>query len=223
MIIERTSFFVALGGLLAGGAGGYFAGERALLRPSPTVGVAERQPPVVTTVAAASEATAPPLTPPAPACDDTIGTPGACPAPGYSSDEGVAGCGALSTKRCDDFKRTMKPRVGERAVACLNALNAAQRCDPNRVNLCAHLALMNACPEPEGPVVTGVAPTDELSTRCASIAQGCGGTPSGPPVRECRATLAGLSAFGREQMASCMKTHCADKGLVGCEAVIDAK
>lgn len=222
MIIEKTSFLVALGGLFAGGAGGYLAGERGLLRPPPVVGVTEQQPPVVTTVALASSAVAPPA-PPMPACDDTAGAPGTCPAPGYPSDEGVASCGAPATKRCEDFKRTMKPRVAERAVACLSALSAAQRCDPNRVSLCAHLALMNACPEPEGALVAGVAPTDELTTRCASIAQECGGTTSGPPLRDCRATLAGLSLFGREQMTSCMKTHCADKGLVGCEAVVDAK
>jgi hypothetical protein len=32
-----------------------------------------------------------------------------------------------------------------------------------------------------------------------------------------------MSALGRDQMVSCMKTHCADKGLVGCEAVLDSK
>jgi hypothetical protein len=163
-----------------------------------------------------------PTTPPPPACDDTVGTAGTCPAPGYSSDEGD-GCGALPTKRCQDFKQAMKPRVAERAVACLSALPPAQRCDMTRMNLCGHVALMNACPEAEGATVAGVAPTDELTTRCASIAQGCNGMAFSPSMRECRATLAGLTTFGREQMASCMKTHCGDKGLVGCEAVVDTK
>jgi hypothetical protein len=82
---------------------------------------------------------------------------------------------------------------------------------------------MNACPEPEPAAVAGVLPTDEVTTRCASIALSCNGSALSPSLRECRATLAGLSTFGREQIASCLKTHCADKGLVGCEAVVDAK
>jgi hypothetical protein len=216
MIIDRTSFMVAVGSLLVGGAGGYYAGERALLQPTPVVGVTDLQPPPSRPIAEPVATTAAPA---APVCDDTVGTAGECPVPGYPSEEGV-GCGPIANKRCQDFKQTMKPRVAERAVACLNGLNAAQRCDASRDNLCGHLALMNACPEPEGAVVAGVPAADDLTTRCTSIVQGCGATGLTPPVRECRATLAGLSSFGRDQMASCMRTHCADKGLVGCEAVI---
>jgi len=72
-------------------------------------------------------------------------------------------------------------------------------------------------------LATGASPTDELSVRCAAIEQGCSATGFKPTARECRATLAGLNAFGRDQMASCMRTHCGDKGLVGCEAIIDTK
>lgn len=46
--------------------------------------------------------------------------------------------------------------------------------------------------------------------------------PLGPVTRDCRATLAGMSAQGRDGMVACMKTHCADKGLVGCEAMASA-
>ena len=220
MGIDRSSFLVAVASLLAGGAGGYYAGERGMLRPTPVVGVTELQPPpparpmvdpVTTSVA--------PAAPPPPVCDDTVGSAGECPAPGYPSEEGV-GCGALPGKRCQDFKQTMKPRVAEHAVACLSALNQGQRCETSRLSLCGHLALMNACPEAEGAAVAGVTPTDELTTRCASISQSCSASGLGPSARECRATLAGLNTFGRDQIASCMKTHCADKGLVGCEAVV---
>ena len=221
MIIDRTSFFLALGGLVAGGAGGYVVGDRGLRNAPHTVGVTEQQPPVILPAATTMAPTESTSTPPLPVCDDTIGAAAACPPP-YPSEEGE-GCGALPTKRCQDFKQSMKPRVAEHAVACLSALPPAQRCDPNRMNLCAHAALMNACPEPEAAAVAGVLPTDELTTRCASIAQSCNGSALSPSARECRATLAGLSAFGREQMASCMKTHCGDKGLVGCEAVVDVK
>jgi hypothetical protein len=224
MNIDRTSFLVALGSLVVGGAGGYVAGERGVLQPTPVVGVTEQQAPgshSPTGLPTASDNPAAPLTPPAPVCDDTVGTAAACPAPGYPSEEG--GCGALPTKRCQDFKQAMKPRVAERAVACLNALEPGQRCDANRLNLCGHLAIMNACPEPEANLAAGVSPSDELSVRCSAIEQGCSATGFKPTTRECRATLAGLNAFGRDQMASCMRTHCGDKGLVGCEAIIDAK
>jgi hypothetical protein len=222
MVIDRTSFMVAVGSLVVGGAGGYYAGDRGVPhQPTPVVGVTELQtpaPPARPMADPVATSTAP-AAPPTPVCDDTIGTAGECPAPGYPSEEGV-GCGALPTKRCQDFKQTMKPRVAERAVACLSALNQGQRCDGSRLSLCGHLALMNACPQPEGAAVAGVTPTDELTTRCASISQSCSASGLGPSARECRATLAGLNTFGRDQIASCMKTHCADKGLVGCEAVI---
>jgi hypothetical protein len=220
MIIDRTSFFLALTGLVAGGAGGYFVGDRGLLN-QPRTGVTDQQPLVAAPVAPPSATSEAPAAPPPPVCDDSVGTAATCPAP-YPSEEGE-GCGALPTKRCQDFKQAMKPRVAEHAVACLNALPPAQRCDLNRMNLCGHAALMSACPEAEGAIVAGVAPTDEVTTRCTSIAQGCNGAAFSPSMRECRGTLAGLSTFGREQIASCMKTHCGDKGLIGCEAVIDAK
>jgi hypothetical protein len=224
VIIERTSFFAALASLVAGGAGGYYAGEHGLLSSAPAPGVTERQASAPTTPAAPVATTAESSAasaPPAPACDDSLGSLAACPAPGYPAEEGE-GCGALPTKRCEDFKRTMKPRVAERAVDCLKALNPAQRCDSRRLDLCGHEALMNACIEPER--ATGAAvQADALTERCEAIARSCGGGALAPSMRECRATMAGLTELGRDSMASCMKTHCADKGLVGCEAVTEPR
>jgi hypothetical protein len=226
MVIDRTSFMAALGALALGGAGGYLASESgAFHRAGPTFGATELQAPAPPASAAqASTRATPPVAtaPEVPACDDSTGTAADCPSPGYSADEGVS-CGILATRRCQDFKRTMKARVAEHAVACLNALTPAQRCDGDRVNLCAHLALMNACPEPEGSPGAAAVSSDELTASCASMVQRCDATGLAPPVRECRATVAGLNAFGRDQMASCMKSHCVDKGLIGCEAVVDAK
>ncbi len=223
MVVDKTSFMVALGALAVGGAGGYLASESGTFRPRPTLGATERQAPVSPTSEQAVPGSAPPAAVPSvPACDDSTGTVADCPSPGYSADEGV-GCGIIATKRCQDFKRTMKPRVAEHAVACLTALSAAQRCDPNRVNLCAHLALMNACPEPESASRATAPSSDELTSSCVSMVQRCDPGGLAPPVRECRSTLAGLNAFGRDQMSSCMKAHCADKGLVGCEALIDTR
>jgi hypothetical protein len=148
-----------------------------------------------------------------------VGSPAACPPPGWPAEEG--GCGALPTKRCEDYKKAFKPRVAERAVACINALNPAQRCDPNRLNLCGHTALMAACSiveEPEAPD----AAADEITTQCNAIARGCEGVSPGPTMRDCRVTLDGMGALGRERMVACMKTHCNDRGLLFCEAQVDA-
>ncbi len=162
-----------------------------------------------------------------------VGAPGRVPsAPCGPAEEGMPGCGTLPTKRCEDFKQAMKPHVAERAVACLNALNPAQRCDPNRLELCGHTALMSACSivEPAAPDGAGApsdsgtaSGTDELGTHCTSILHECEGVSSGPTLHDCRTTLAGMSVLGRDRMVACMKTHCTDKGLLFCEAQVDVK
>jgi hypothetical protein len=221
--LDRSSFFFALGTLAVGAVAGYVVSDRSLLKgPEPASGPAEPVRGITelqrgTDVSPAASA----ALPLAPACSDMVGAPGACPPPGYPADEG-SGCGGFTTRRCEDFKQSMKPRVAERAVACLNSLSPGQRCDPNRVNLCAHAALMSACPEVDAPLGTLAATADEVVLSCDAIARGCGGVAITPTMRDCRATLAGLSMLGRDQMATCMKTHCGDKGLLGCEAVIDA-
>jgi len=223
MTIDKGSFLLALATLGAGGAGGYVVSERGVLKHADAPGVMERQ----GQAPESPQASRPdlPTSRSGPACDDMTGAPGACPSPGYPAEEG--GCGSLATKRCEDFKQAMKPRVAEQAVACLNALSPAQRCDPARLNLCGHLALMNACSSADPPQTTSSSPSgggpDEVSSRCDAITRSCTNTALPPPMRECRATLAGLSAIGRDRMAACMSTHCGDKGLAGCEAVIDVK
>lgn len=218
MQIDTGSFFILVATLAAGGGGGYYAGHKHVFDGPPP----PKDPPQVTTAPASatlpSASVAPPARPAAPACDDAVGLPGACPPPGYSAEEG--GCGALPTKRCNDFKQAMKPKVAERAVACLNALNPAERCDPIRLNLCGHLALMNACQEPEDTDKEAVgATTGSVTAACQTVLQECATAPLGPTLRDCGATLAGMSDLGRSRMASCMKTHCTDKGLLYCEAL----
>jgi len=223
MTIDKGSFLLALATLGIGGAGGYVASQEGVVKRIREPGVMERQP-AEESAAQTPAATASP-TSTAPACDDMVGAPGACPGPGYSADEGQ-GCGAIASKRCQDFKETMKPRVAEQAVACLNALTPGQRCDPARVSLCAHAALMNACSEADAlqPTTTATAPgRDEVASRCEGIVRACSGATLGPTMRECRETLAGLNALGRDKLAACMSAHCGDKGLTGCEAVIDVE
>jgi hypothetical protein len=219
MTIDKGSFLLALATFGVGGAGGYMASEQGVLKRAEAPGVTEPQ---GTSTAVVPQASRSDLPRAEPLCDDTIGAPGTCPPPGYPAEEG--GCGNLATKRCEDFKQAMKPRIAAQAVACLDALTPAQRCDPARINLCGHEALMNACSEADAPSTTSAGPSDELGSRCDSIARACGSSATvAPPMRECRATLAGLNAIGRDKMAACMSAHCGDKGLAGCEAVMDGK
>jgi hypothetical protein len=219
MTIDKGSFFILVATLGAGGAGGYFASEKHLFvpppPPPPPASAATLPPPPASTPAPPPP---PPPPRPKPTCDDVVGSPGTCPPPGWPAEEG--GCGALPTKRCEDYKRALKPRVAERAVACINALNPAQRCDPNRLNLCGHAALMSSCSIDDEIAEADAAP-DEVTTACTAILHGCEGVMLGPTMRDCRATLPGLNALGRERMALCMKTHCNDKGLLFCEAQVD--
>jgi hypothetical protein len=213
--IDKGSFLLALGTIAAGTAGGYFVGDRGLLQQaSARGGVAEPQPSSSSAPAPSAMAASRPV------CDDTVGVAAACPPPGYPAEEG--GCGAFAPKRCEDFKQTMKPRVAEHAVACLNSLSAAQRCDPNRVNLCAHAALMSACPSLDSAAANNASADDDIEARCAAVVRACGAVSVAPTMRECRTTLAGLSVLGRDRLVTCMRTHCSDKGLAGCEAATES-
>jgi hypothetical protein len=223
MTIDKGSFLLALATLGIGGAGGYVASQEGVVKRIREPGVMERQPADESAAQTPGASASPAST--RPVCDDLLGAPGACPGPGYSADEGQ-GCGPIASKRCEDFKQAMKPRVAEQAVACLNALTPGQRCDPARVNLCGHAALMNACSEGDAPQATTAATApgrDEVASRCEGILRGCSGTTLAPTMRECRETIAGLNAVGRDKLAACMSAHCGDKGLTGCEAVIDVK
>ena len=218
--IDKGSFFILAFTLAAGGAGGYYASEKHVFHPPEP-----SPPPLPPPPPAVSSAPAPPPPPPpkpAPTCDDMVGAPAACPPPVWPAEEGMPGCGMLPVKRCEDFKQAMKPRVAERAVACINALTVPQRCDPNRLELCGHTALMGSCSIDDGPQEADASP-DEVATKCTTIAHECEGVTPGLTLRDCRTTLAGMTALGRERMATCMKTHCSDKGLLFCEAQLDIK
>ena len=247
MVIEKGTFLLLVGTLAAGGAGGFYAAKNNVLgtpardgAPRTTQAPATTEPApsmaVATTPSPASTA------PAAPSCDDATGTPGDCPpASSYSAEEG--GCGALPVKRCNDFKQALKPKVAAQAVACLNALKPYERCDEKRSSLCGHAALMNACIDPDGSTASGTTsvaagapaadnsggPAGQLHTvasgvtaACTAIVSGCTESGTAPSVRDCRATLSGMTDRGRNATVECMKTHCADKGLLGCELALDS-
>ncbi|MBX3226159.1 MAG: hypothetical protein KIT84_28700 [Labilithrix sp.] len=202
MQVDRGRFLLFVSTLAAGGAAGYLLSEkdvvphladRAAAPPEPLP-----EPAHVLELPASTE-----LTSAKAACDDSAGEPGDCPAIGLPTAEG--GCGGLAAMRCADFKKTMKPRVAERAVSCLNKLTAAERCDPKRIELCAHVALMNACDDSSAESVT---------RSCDAIAASC----TGASKTECALAMSGLEEIGREAMTECAKKHCNDKGVLGCEA-----
>ena len=233
MNIDRGSFLILVSTLAIGGAGGYVVAEKRLLpavdkwrgRPPETpvpephpIPVADAAPPV----AAPPIATPPPPPPAAPTCDDSAGTVSECPPPGYPTIEG--GCGSFANVRCGELKQAMKPKVAAAAVTCLNKLTPHERCDATRVTLCGHLAFMNACPEADpSPADVGSAPIGRVTAACRAIIDGCGASPVAPSMAECRQLLSGMTETGRERTQACMKTHCFDRGLVGCEGIVAAK
>jgi hypothetical protein len=214
MKVDPGTFFILVGTLAAGGVAGYAASSKRMIPaldnafgrlPDPPPQKVEPDPlPTLVDAGVPPPSAAVDAAPPEPPCDDSVGTVGACPPPGYPAKEG--GCGSFAHTRCKEIVETTKPRVAEAAVACLNKLTPKERCDPSRVNLCAHLALMNACPEKEPP------------TECETIGAQCSSSPIPPSAADCRQTLSGMNALGRERTMTCMKAHCFDKGLIGCEA-----
>jgi hypothetical protein len=219
MKIDAGTFFILVGTLSAGVVAGYGASSKRMIPaldnafgrvPDPQPAKPE-PPPVIDAgapvVAAASASATLDAGPPEPPCDDSVGTPAECPPPGFPTVEG--GCGSFAHTRCNELKQSLKPKVAEVAIECLNKLKPQERCDPNRVNLCAHLALMNSCGEKK----------KDALPECETIIAACGASPIAPSLRECRQTASGLNAEGRARLVSCMRTHCFDKGLVGCVAV----
>jgi hypothetical protein len=219
MIIEKSGFLLMAGTLAAGGVGGWLAHDSKAHRES-TVDVSTTQ-----TAPSAAPVAAPVVvveTPPLPLCDDSVGTPEDCPAVG-PSDEGV--CSNIAAKRCADFKLAFKPKVAQAAVSCLRHLKGNELCDPARVNLCGHAALMAACPDVPPPAAPGTAAnanavvSSPVATACDSILKSCGSQSLSPTQADCRQTLAGMTDTGRANMVECMTTHCGDKGLLGCEGL----
>ena len=227
MNVDRGSFLMLVTTLAAGGAVGYVASEKRVIpaadkwigrTPEPGTEPAHAPPPPPPPVSIAPPPPPPP--PPAgPVCDDSVAATaiGDCPGPGLPSVEG--GCGSFASLRCGDLKTALKPKVAAAAVSCIAKLNGQERCDANRVQLCGHLSLMNACPDvahlPDG----GVAESTPVTKLCQGIIDACGASPIAPSMNECRQLLSGMTDAGREKTKKCMATHCFDRGLVGCEGI----
>jgi hypothetical protein len=215
MQVDKGAFMMFVTSLALGGAAGYVASEKDLVphidkkAPPPPPPVHSAAPIVAEAPKDAGPPVAVAVVDAGPVCDDNGGgEPEACPPIGYPAIEG--GCGALTFNRCNDFKQTMKPRVAKAAIHCLNKLNYAEKCDPKRVDLCGHLALMNACEDFH---------TASVTDGCEKIEKACASASITPSKSECHRTMSGLREVGRETMVECAKKHCADRGIVGCEAI----
>ena len=226
MNVDRSHFLLLTATLAAGAVGGWVARDRDLLVLAPRRATAEPIPRAEpAAVMPAPEVAPTAVAAAAPTCDDSVGNPEACPPMGPSA-EGVAACSNLAAKRCADFKASFKPKVAENAVACLRRLKGGELCDAARVNLCGHAALMAACQDPTpAPVAAGATkpPPSAVVTASASIVASCASMPLAPTLDEARRTLSGMSDAGRASAVSCMASHCADKGLLGCEAAVEPK
>jgi hypothetical protein len=237
MEIDAKSFFMLVATLAAGGAAGWYASEKHLLPPlepkAPSPPPAPlASPPSAQAVIAAPDAAALPsasasasasatasASAPAPAvppCDDTLGTSGDCPPPGLPTVEG--GCGSFAATRCAEYKQSMKPRIATEAVACLARLTPQERCNPQRVNLCGHTALMNACPEPDVTSGVDAGARASAAAMCRNLVATCAASAVTLSPIDCERTLAGMTPVGRDRTAACLKKHCFDKGLLFCEA-----
>jgi hypothetical protein len=240
MAVDRMSFLYFVGALAAGGAGGYVldqqmnAKDRAAsdqhtqdMAALDTAHQATANAETAAASAASARLTA------AVVCDDSVGTSD-CPPSGApsASDEGICGGGgSVAAKRCGDFKTAFKPRVAAAAASCLKKLSDKQVCDPARANLCGHEALMLACqesPSPNESMVSSVnvsaspppsAPMSAVASACDAILKGCADAVPGVSLADCYRTLSGMNDVGRANMTTCMRTHCSDKGLLGCEAM----
>jgi hypothetical protein len=133
-----------------------------------------------------------------PACQDDLGTPGAC-----NPMAGDAGCSALESV-CVRRRDLLKPGVATKLIACMQGLS---ECTEQRANLCMKVALFDACDDPSAETVCS-----EVITTCA------GAVPL--TMMECHNFLDGMTDQARLQVASCLKgadggAPCAS-GVWGC-------
>jgi hypothetical protein len=121
-------------------------------------------------------------------CDDSKGTPASC-----RSVKLAGGCSSFPfiCDQCESYKKSFKPRVAERAVACVIAQNQAQLGDGCATYACGDEALKSACLDPSA------------DQPCQQIASACRTT-----VDECRGLLSGMNANGRASVAGCASRGC---------------
>ncbi|HQY62521.1 MAG: hypothetical protein IPF92_06860 [Myxococcales bacterium] len=98
---------------------------------------------------------------------------------------------AFPGDHCATYKKFLKPKVAEAAVACLRALSPKNRCDACAVYACGDRAMKASCPDP-----TAVTECKALRARCPSM-----------PQEECLRYVSALVPAGRARLRACM-TSC---------------
>jgi len=143
--------------------------------------------------------TAPPKPFNASACSsDDVGTPGTCAGLKFHKS-----CDPFPfvTGACNDAIKFYKPKIAERAVACIQKIGSKQLCDALTTYKCKDDALRGACSD------------SSADTSCMQILNSCKGT----SMKECRGYLSGMNDVGRAAMVKCMsnKDYCG-YGLYSC-------
>jgi hypothetical protein len=136
------------------------------------------------------------VTRPTAACKDDEGAAGSC-----TVMKGCAGF-AFPKQQCESYRKTLKPKVAQRAIDCLAKLTSKQVCDDAcNTYRCGDRALKTACPDPSAD-----APCTQIVAKCKSVS-----------MNDCRTYLSGLNAAGRSKMVTCLtsKSGCGF-GLFSC-------
>ena len=101
---------------------------------------------------------------------------------------------------CKQSKTTMKPKVAEKIVACLNEKAGTQElCDVATPMKCALEAIKLACPEPG------------MGELCGEVLERCSPEPVLKEFYEKQTCIQGMSALNppaRKKMAECVRTEC---------------
>ena len=117
-------------------------------------------------------------------CDDDRGSPGDCKRVDCRRTPFIC-------SHCEDYKAYFKPKIAERAVACVLARSGAQLQDGCRTYQCGDEALKGACLDPLA------------DPPCWAISRSCSTT-----MDECRGLLSGMNAAGRQKVLACATAGC---------------
>ena len=129
---------------------------------------------------------------------DASGTPGSCSA--LKFDKSCAPFPFVNDA-CNDAIKYYKPKIAERAVACIGKQSPKKLCDAMNTYNCKDSALRSACAD------------SGADAQCLQILGACKGT----SMSECRGYLSGMNDVGRAAMVKCMtaKSGCS-YGLYSC-------
>jgi hypothetical protein len=116
---------------------------------------------------------------------DDMGSPGSCA--GLKFDKSCAPF-PFVTEACNDAIKYYKPKIAERAVACIQKQSPKKLCDALSTYHCKDVALRSACIDPSA------------DSSCNAIVAKCPQT----SMSECRGYLSGMNDIGRGEMIKCM-------------------